>query len=440
MKFQTLGISLKIGVAFSLLTAACAAPVPTAVPAPTAEAPVTLNVWGGYPEMDAVYQKAADAFKLKHPNVTVTIFSTDLRGFEQKLVTSLPSKTAGDVVIRTNNFLSRFIDEGLFSTVPDDLKALIKGGAYESAAVKESTLKDQVVGVPLFKGSTALFYNTDMLAEAGLAGPPKTMDQIIEYARKLAKLDANGDVVRSGLSLRISGQGSGVAEKFWILLYQYGHNLLKESSPGKWKADYNGPEGVKLFQMYVDFLQEKVDSPNIDHDAKAFETKQTAMFARESWVVADIAKNAPDLVGHYGSVALPVGELGSFETMYVPAASPNQLIAWDFIRFLTEAEQQFSIAELAGWIPARNDLDLKDFIKKNPGFEGFLGRPENFTVTLTPQISEFDEIETKLAAHLVEAYADYANLSGSPEKIQLLLNTWADETNAILKTNGHYDG
>lgn len=169
------------------------------------------------------------------------------------------------------------------------------------------------------KGSTALFYNTDMLAEAGLAGPPKTMDQIIEYARKLAKLDANGDVVRSGLSLRISGQGSGVAEKFWILLYQYGHNLLKETSPGKWKADYNGPAGVKLFQMYVDFLQEKVDSPNIDHDAKAFETKQTAMFARESWVVADIATNAPDLVGHYGSVALPVGELGSFETMYVPA-------------------------------------------------------------------------------------------------------------------------
>lgn len=140
-----------------------------------------------------------------------------------------------------------------------------------------------------------------------------------------------------------------------------------------------------------------------------------------------------------GQLRLPVGELGSFETMYVPAASPDQAIAWDFVRFLTEAEQQFSIAELAGWIPARNDLDLKDFIKKNPGFEGFLGRPENFTVTLTPQISEFDEIETKLA-HLVEAYADYANLSGSPDKIQALLNTWADETNAILKTNGHYDG
>ena len=51
---------------------------------------------------------------------------------------------------------------------------------------------------------------------------------------------------------------------------------------------------------------------------------------------------------------------------------------------------------------------------------------------LTPPIPEFDEIETKLATHLVDAYADYANLAGNPDKIQALLDTWADETNEIL--------
>ena len=61
-------------------------------------------------------------------------------------------------------------------------------------------------------------------------------------------------------------------------------------------------------------------------------------------------------------------------------------------------------------------------------------------LTVTPPIAEFDEIETKLATHLVEAYADFANLAGQPDKIQELLNTWAEETNQILKDNGHFGG
>jgi multiple sugar transport system substrate-binding protein len=410
---------------------------PSAVANACGDAPITLNVWGGYPEMDAVYKKAGEAYTALHPNVTFTIFSTDLRGFEQKLTTALPSNTAGDVVIRTANFLARFIDQGLLAPIPPDLEAFIKGGAYSDTDLKDATYKDKIVGVPIFSSGTALYYNKDYFAEAGLSGPPTTMDQIWDYAKKLAKVDGSGNVTRSGISLRLSGQGSGVAEKFWILLLQSGHELVKETSAGHYKADYNGPEGVTLFQHYVDALRDKIDSPNIDHDAKAFETKVTAMFAREPWVVAEIATAAPDLVGHYGSISLPVADLGATETMYVPTSAPNAACSWDFIRFLTAPEQQLTIPPTAGWLPSRKDLDLSAFLAANPGYEGFLKKPAGLKVSLTPPIAEFDELETKLATHLVDAYADYANLAGKPDKIQTMLNTWADETNQILATNGH---
>ena len=52
-------------------------------------------------------------------------------------------------------------------------------------------------------------------------------------------------------------------------------------------------------------------------------------------------------------------------------------------------------------------------------------------------IPEYDEIITKLATHLVDAYADYENLSGNPAAIQALLDTWAAETEEILKANDH---
>jgi multiple sugar transport system substrate-binding protein len=454
------GRSLAIGASLLIAVSACgpsASTAPTAGPttgpgattAATAAAnacgtnPVTLNIWGGYPEIDPVYKAAGEAFTKLHPNVSFTVFSTDLRGFEQKLTTALPSNTAGEVVVRTTNFLARFIDQGLLLPLPADLKtAVTAAGAYAPEVLKDNTYKDDMWGLPIFTGGTGVYYNTDMYAEAGITGPPTSMDQLIENAKKLAKKDASGAVTRSGWSLRLSGQGSGVAEKFWILLIQYGKTLIRETpeGSGKWVAEYNGPEGVKLFQMYVDFLRDGIDSQNIDHDAKAFETKVTAQFLRESWVVPEIAAQAPDLVGHYKTISPPVGDILTTESMFVPKGAANADCAWDFIRFMREPEQQLNLTKVSGWPEARKDIDLTQFLVENPGFEGFLKKPANFVLYVTPPISEFDEIETKLATHLVEGYADYQNLAGSPDKIQALLNTWATETNDILKANNHFGG
>ena len=404
--------------------------------------PVTLNIWGGYPEIDPVYKAAGEAFTKTHPNVSFTVFSTDLRGFEQKLTTAIPSNTAGEVVVRTTNFLARFIDQDLLAPLPADIKAAVTGGGYAEAVVKDNTYKDDVWGMPIFTGGTAIYYNTDMYTEAGISGPPTSMDQLIENAGKLAKKDASGNLTRSGWSLRLSGQGSGVAEKFWILLIQYGKTLIRETpeGSGKWVAEYNSPEGLKLFQTYVDILKAGTDTLNIDSDAKAFETKQTAQFLRESWVIPEIAAQAPDLVGHYATIAPPVGDILTTESMFVPKGAANADCAWDFIRFMREPEQQLNLTKVSGWPEARTDLDLTAFLNENPTFEGFLKKPANFQLYVTPAIAEFDEIETKLATHLVEGYADFENLAGQPDKIKTLLDGWAQETNDILKANNHYGG
>jgi multiple sugar transport system substrate-binding protein len=187
-------------------------------------------------------------------------------------------------------------------------------------------------------------------------------------------------------------------------------------------------------------LRDGVTSLNIDSDAKAFETSVTAQLLRESWVIPEIATTAPTLVGHYSTIAPPVGDILTVESMFVPVASPNADCAWEFIRFMREQDQQINLLKVSGWLPARKDLDLAAFLAENPTYEGFLKRPDGFQLTVTPPIAEFDEIETKLATHLVEAYTDFANLAGNPDKVQALLNTWADESNQILKDNGHYGG
>jgi ABC-type glycerol-3-phosphate transport system substrate-binding protein len=194
--------------------------------------------------------------------------------------------------------------------------------------------------------------------------------------------------------------------------------------------------------MYVDMLRDGVDSHNIEHDAAAFEQLQTAQFLRESWVIPDIATNAPDLVGHYATVAPPVADILTTEAMFVPVAAPHPECSWEFVRFMREVPQAISLIKISGWLPARQDLgaDLDAFLAENPTYAGFLTKPEDFSLTTTPQVAEFDEIETKLATHLVEAYADFANLAGNPDKIKALLDSWAEETNEILADNDHFGG
>jgi multiple sugar transport system substrate-binding protein len=218
---------------------------------------------------------------------------------------------------------------------------------------------------------------------------------------------------------------------------QYGKSLISQTADGKWQVDYNGPEGVALRKRYVDTLANKIDSQNIEHDAAAFETLATAMFARESWVIADIAATAPDRVGHYGTISLPTAELGGGEDMFVPKASVNQSCAWEFIKFMTDQEQQLDVVTTAGWTPARADLDLKDFLVAHPEYEGFLNQPKDLKIDWYAPIPEYDEIITKLATHLVDAYADYENLSANPDQIQPLMDGWAEETKELLRTNGH---
>ena len=40
-------------------------------------------------------------------------------------------------------------------------------------------------GLPTAVRSLALFYNNDLLKEAGLSGPPETLDDLVDYAKNL---------------------------------------------------------------------------------------------------------------------------------------------------------------------------------------------------------------------------------------------------------------
>lgn len=422
--------------ALAVALAALGSAAPPGGAAPT----VNLSVWSGYPEILPVYQRAAADYDRAHPNAHTTVLATQLRDYERKLAASIPSNTAGDVLEVDDATVFRYIDAGLIAKAPPDVAQYVRSRSFGSASQQHTAVGSDVYGVPWFAGIGALFYNSDMFKEAGIAGPPRTMDELVADAKKLVKTDAQGRITRSGWSLRLFGAGSGVAEKFTILMWPRGGEILTCTAQGKCHAGYDNDAGRATLKMYIDALYvNKFDGFDIKHDAEAFELGQTAMFARESWVVGDVAKNAPSL--KYASAPLPRdkrwGTIFNPVNLYVPQGSKNAAAAWDFIRFLTQPQYERQMLADVGWIPLRQDVNYDPVLVKIPQYKAFLFQNKDFVYWSMPSLKDFDEIETKMADRLVAAYRD-KSLVGNPAGIARTLRAAADETNNILRRDGLY--
>ena len=259
---------------------------PAAAPAkPFPTENITISIWGGFPEIQPVYEAAAAEYKKLHPNVTVTVLTAALRDFEQKMAATIPADTAGDILEANPFAVQKYIVAGLIPPVPDDLVPWMTAeGRFNEALVKNNLYNGKYYGVPYLVGRHAIYYNTDMFAAAGLpAEGPKTMDDLRNYAKKLAKYDAAGNLTTSGISLRLSGAGSGIAEKFWMYLYPMGGSLVEQTKSGKWHSNYNNEAGLNTLQWYLDIVyKDKTNNPQVPADTGGFSQGKVAQYARES--------------------------------------------------------------------------------------------------------------------------------------------------------------
>lgn len=449
MKFQRLWFIASLLIVIVLVTS-CAAPA-TQPAAPAAQtttdsaAPQELSgeltFWSGYPEMAPLYDKVIADFQAQHPKVKVTYLTHPLRDYEQKLAAAIPTDTGPDIFEGSLYANLRFIEADLIPEVPAEVLAKFPN-AWDQSIIDYNLYNGKRYSVPFFEGRSAFFVNTDCLAEAGLPVPPQdkpiSWDEFVNMAQKMAKVDASGKVERAGLSLRLSGGSSGVAEKYWVQGMPFGLQLLVPTADGKWKSGINSEASFKTLKFYIDSLyNQKVDSHELKHDAEGFELGQACMFQRETWVVGDIAKKAPDL--KYTTMPLPKADgwnyLRNSFGLYVTRTTKNPELAWAFVEALVAAEAQQYMIEATGWLPSRSDVDYSAILEKTPAFKSFLVKDPAYTPMYTPKLGVFNEIWTKFAERMIKAYLD-PSLVNNDAAIQKLLDDASAEANEILDREG----
>jgi multiple sugar transport system substrate-binding protein len=395
-----------------------------------------ITVWSGYPEMEPFYRHVADGMKAKYPSLEVSVEAIPLREHEKRVALALASGENRALVIELGAASAgRYLTNDLLPKAPANVAAFVQNPANFTTFFSErASLSGTVYGAPLFHGQAALFYNLDMFKAAGLTQPPATTDEYDADAAKLTQRDPSGKATVSGWSLRLSGGGQGVAEKFWINLFQFGGSVLTPTADGKWKATLAGEAGRNALKQYLGNIHRtKTVSPEMPADAEAFERGQTAMFIRESWVIGDIAKKAPNL--HYATAPLPRGSMSVPVNLYVNAKGAEAEAAWAFALAAAEPDNQVWMLKNVGWLPNRAGVDYSAVTTAVPAFAAFVDTPKTYQLFAVPAIEVSDEILTRLAARLVTAFAD-AKLADDDKAIDATLLAAETEANDILKREG----
>ena len=402
----------------------------------TAASAQKITVWSGYPEMEPFYRQVAEGLKAKFPNLQVSIEAIPLREHEKRVALGLSSGGAGNLVVELPpSTASRYLSNELLPKAPANVAVFVNDPKNFDVFFRASaSFGGSVYGVPLFRGQGALFYNVDMFKAAGLAKPPATMEEYDSYAEKLTKRDASGKAVVSGWSLRLSGGGQGIAEKYWINMFQYGGNLLTQGADGKWAVTIANEAGRKALKQYLANVHKaKTVTPEMPADADAFERGQTAMFIRESWVIGDIAKKAPAL--NYATAPLPRGSIALPANLYVSAKGAEAEAAWAYALATNEPANLVWLLKNVGWLPNRAGVDYSSVTGATPALAAFVAYPKDYAFFTLPAIDPIEEILTRVAARLTAAFANPA-LADDDKAIDALLLDTQTQANAILAREG----
>ncbi|MFV2003455.1 MAG: extracellular solute-binding protein, partial [Paracoccaceae bacterium] len=145
-------------------------------------------------------------FEAANPDITVTQTSFPYADYRTKVAAAIPAGEGPDVVQLFYGWLNDYVEAGLIQPLPTDMFPPEKIEAEFFPMVQAMKRDGAYMALPTAVRSLALFYNTDLFAEAGIDGPPKTLDELVTIAEKLTKRDATGNIIQEGITTGMNAQ------------------------------------------------------------------------------------------------------------------------------------------------------------------------------------------------------------------------------------------
>ena len=368
------------------------------------DAPVTLTFWGSYgnggnsAQQEVLESTLIPAFEAEHPGITVEYVDVPYDDLLQKLTTSAAGDELPDLVRADLGWVPRFAKLGVLvplSEVMDDFDALAE---RTYPGVLATNLWDGAYyGLPLDTNTRVLISNPDVLATAGVDGPPATFEEFVALGEAL-----------EGTGTTLYSDGGLGAWNIMPWIWSGGGDITDEELTTA-SGVLDSEENVETVQMLVDLYQAGQIGNGIIGNEGATSTSEGlpagvyGTILDGPWMTGIWTDQFPEFAPIYSPV--PAGPGGSVsvvggEDIVLTAASEHQDAALEFIRFTQSDEFQLALVP-TGQLTVIEELGAEQ-VALVPALEVFteqLGSARNRLAI--PQGSEIDGI---LSGALVPAF------------------------------------
>ncbi|WP_227869572.1 ABC transporter substrate-binding protein [Undibacterium parvum] len=297
------------------------------------------------PKFIPYFQSLVIKYESQNPGVKIDWVDFPWDILQLKLITAIAAGTPPALVNLSVPWAEELARDGLLEPV----EALMnQPPIYTKGALADLTFNGHIYGFPHYSNVNVIAYNKNILAAAGISAAPRSMDELLAYARQIAaKTGKAGYAPALG---KIDG-----------FMMQQGLDLIKHG-----KAIFNSPAHValvkKLAATYAanGFLKDKLFAEdNFPAVVDAYLGGRLGMMVSAPTALRRIQADSKEIYAATDIFAAPIGPTGIADGGWmfhfaVPKGVAKQSLpaVAKFAQFLTNDENQLEFAKNANVMPS----------------------------------------------------------------------------------------
>ena len=318
----------------------------------------------------------ATAFEKENPGVKVKpIYSGT---YQESIVKALTANKAGDPPV-----LSVLLSTDMYSLIDEDAivswDELLKTDgdrawhkSFFPSFMENSQTGGKTWGIPFQRSTIVLYWNKELFKEAGLDPnkAPANWNEMVDYAKKLTKKDAAGNIAQFGVQVPSSGF------PYWLFQgFTTQNNVVLMNKDGT-QTFYDNPAVIEALQFWVDLSKKHavMKSGIIEWGTtpKDFFERKAAMMWTTTGNLTNVKSNAKF---DFGVAMLPAGKRRGTPTgggnfyLFKKSTPAQREAAMRFAQWMTSPERAAQWGIDTGYVAVRGDAwDTAEMKKYVQGF------------------------------------------------------------------------
>lgn len=356
-----------------------------------------LTVWAMGAEGRKIPEMAR-LFEEQNPGVKVEVQAIPWGAAHEKLVTAVVGNVTPDVCQMGTTWMSEFYAMEALEPLDEYIKksSVIKKENFFEGSWNTNVLETKVWGIPWYVDTRVLFYRKDLLAKVGFEHPPRNWEELKKVGKLLSK-DIDGDGKNEFWGINLPAGGGGAWNELGVFVWQNESDFLTEDYRSSAVLSENFQEA---FKFYISLFKEKIVPVESGLDVNLFQAFKTGfypMFISGPWMIELVDKELPELRGKWNVSVLWANSKTKKYTSFVGGCnlvifknSKNKELAWKFIEFLSQPQNQVQWYKLTGDLPSLRAAWKDKFFDDKPMLKVFGKQMED--TKSPPNIPEWEQI------------------------------------------------